>query len=368
MSFEPIPDQSEIKESPNSLPFPKSGWVRVMYGLFITALPVFSFWAIQFLKPEWQSGEPTAYLALLLQPEASILFLFLLAYSIVCYILLLMNPNHYSLLFVIRFGIYTGVLLALQYSIILFLYLLDNRYSFSIFLLWLYPLYFPKIYQWAVRKWDARRARSGLAILVLIVIVIAIIINREEFFPLFLAIVALVIAAPFWSFLMAGQAAIWLFKNYETRFNIPRGLGITAWFVAYVAAWRYDILKMHIEYAKLPTAPPDCYIATAAARGHPTLVRSWSVQRADGKSMQVNAQMQILKCAELASMAVVPRLHRFIRELYDETGKPLARVIRNPFLADVAYLLLKPFEWIAWAGLKFAFSDIDSISKRLYKN
>ncbi|MCI0551608.1 MAG: hypothetical protein L0287_11690 [Anaerolineae bacterium] len=339
-----------------------------MYGLFITVLPVFSFWAAELLKPEWQSGDLSDYIILLLFPEASPLFFPLLAYSIICYLLLLIAPTRYSSLSLIRYGIYTGTILALQYSIILLLYLLDTRYSFSFFLLWLFPLYFPKIYQWVVRKWDARRARSGLAILVLIVIVIAIIVNREEFFPLFLAIVALVIAAPFWSFLMAGQAAIWLSKNYETRFTLPRGLGITAWLVAYAAAWRYDILKMYVEYAKLPTAPPDCYIATAAARGHPTFVRSWSVQRADGKSMQVNAQMQILKCAELASIVVVPRLHQYIRELYDATGKPLARMIRNPFLADVAYLLLKPFEWFARAGLKFVFFDIDSISKRLYKN
>ena len=368
MSLESVPGQSEIKESPNSLPFPKSGWVRVMYGLFITVLPAFSFWATQVLKPEWQSGELPAYLALFLQAEASIFFLFLLAYSIVCYILLLINPDSYSRLFVIRFGIYTGALLALQYSLILLLYLLDNRYSFTILLLWLFPLYFPKIYWWAVDKWDARRVRSGLGILVLIAIVIAVVIYREEFFPLFLGIVALVIAAPFWSFLMAGQAATWLFKNYETKLTLPRGLGFTVWIATYAAAWRYDILKMYALYAELPTAPPDCYIATAAARGHPKFVHARNVQRVDGTSMQVNAQLQILKCTELTMMVISPRLHQFSRVIYDEIGKRMARTIRNPFLADVAYLLLKPFEWIARTSLKIVFSDIDSISKRLYKN
>ena len=366
MSFETAPDQSEIEKSPNSSPFPKSGWVRLLYGLFITILPVFSFWAIQFLKPEWQSGELTAYLALLLQPEASILFLILLTYSIVCYILLLINPNRYSQLVAIRFGIYSGALLALQYTIILLLYLIDNRYSFTIILLWLFLIYFSKIYEGAVRKWDVRRVRSGLGILFMIVIVIAV-INRQEFFPLFLAIVAVVIAAPFWSFLMAGQAAIWLFKNYETKLTLPRGLGITAWLVTYTAAWRYDILKMYMEYAKLPIAPPpDCYIATAAMRGHPQFVDSETIQRADGKSMQVNKQLQRLKCAELALMAVAPRFHQFSRKVYDVIGKRLAHRIQNPFIADVAYLLLKPGEWMARSLLRVVVHEIDSLSRKMY--
>ena len=366
MSFEPVPGQSEIEKSPNSSPFPKSGWVRVIYGLFITLLPVFSFWAIQFLKPEWQSGELPAYLALLLQPEASIFFLFLLAYSIVCYILLLINPDSYSSLFVIRLGIYTGTLLALQYTIILLLYLIGNRYSFTVILLWLFPIYFPKIYKWAVRKWDVRRVRSGLGILLLIAIVIAVVIYRAEFFPLFLAIVALVIAAPFWSFLMAGQAAIWLFKNYETKLTLPRGLGVTAWIAAYAAAWRYDILKMYALYAELPTAPPDCYIATAAVRGHLQFVGSETIRRADGKSMQVNKQLQRLKCAELALMAVAPRFHQFSRKVYDVIGKRLAHRIQNPFIADVAYLLLKPGEWMARLLLKVIVPEIDSLSRKMY--
>jgi len=366
MALETVPDENLIEESSGFPRFPVNEWWRVLYGLFVIALPAFSFWAIQVLKPEWQSGELDAYLALFLQSEASIFFLLLLTYSIACYILLLINPDGYSSLFVVRFGVYTGVLLALQYSVILFLYLIDNKYSFAIVLLWLFPIYFPKSYRWAVSKWDTRRVLSSLGILVLIAVLIAVAYYREPFLPLFLAFVALIIAAPFWSFLIASQAAIWLFKNYETMVTLPRGLGVTAWLAAYAVAWRYDILKMYELYAKLPTAPPNCYIATAAAHGHPKLVRSWAVQLANGKSMRANNQLQILKCAELALMAIAPRLHKLLRTIYDVIGKSLAQKIQNPFLADVAYLMLKPFEWIAKFCLRLIIGDVKSISIGLY--
>ena len=191
------------------------------YGLFVTVLPAFSFWAIEALGPEWQSGELDAYLALLLQPEASIFFLALLAYSIICYILLLIHAERFSPFFVVRLGIYTGVFLALQYSIILGLYLLGDRYSFLILLVWLFPVYFPKVYQWSVQRWDERVARRSWMVIIFIAIVIVAVTNREQFFPVFLALVWLMIAAPFWSFLLALQAARWLFRNFESQLTLP---------------------------------------------------------------------------------------------------------------------------------------------------
>jgi len=174
-------------------------------------------------------------------------------------------------------------------------------------------------------------------------------------------------AAPFWSFLIGLRAAVWLLKNSEMKLRLPQGLGMAAWLAAYAAAWRFDILKMYESYAALPsTPPPDCYIATAAARGHPRFVRAWTVQRVDGTSMQVNTQLQRLKCAELALLAIHPRLHKLLRKIYDTLGKPLARRIQNPFLADIAYLLLNPWEGLAGLILKRIIPELDSISKEIY--
>ena len=56
MNLNPVPDQSEIEGSATPLPFPIM-WGRVLYGLFVTILPAFSFWATELLKPEWQTGK-----------------------------------------------------------------------------------------------------------------------------------------------------------------------------------------------------------------------------------------------------------------------------------------------------------------------
>lgn len=362
MALEATSDQNRPSVVPTTSQFPVSGGWRLLYGVFVVILPSFSFWAIPGLEPEWQSGKLQDYLALLLQPEASVFFIILLVYSVVCYWLLLIDPERYSSSFAIRFGIYTGVLLALQYSIILYIYLSDDKYAFTIFLLWLFPLYFTMIEQWAAHKWGKARARLVLIILVFVASAILAVINREEFYPAFLVLVLVVMAAPFWSLLIALQAAIWLAKNHETTLTFPRGLGITAWLAAYAVAWRYDILKMYELYAKLPTEPPDCYIATAAARGHPGFVHSRRIELSGGTRMMVNRQLQILKCAELAMLVVTPRLHGWIRSIYDLVGKPLARTIRNPLLADAGYLLIKPAEWLAGFILTFIVPEINSIS------
>lgn len=357
MTLESATDQNGLNESAGQ--FPVRGWRRVFYGAFVVVISSFSFWAAQIIKPEWQSGELRDYLALFFSVEASLVFLVLLAYSILCYLLLLFAPDRFAESFSIRFGIYSGVVFALQYSILLFLYLFDNKYIYAIFLLWLLPIYFPPVYRWLVRRWNAQLVGYLLGILVLVALIIGFAVAQEF---LFLVIAALVIAGPFWGFLIALQATLWLLRNHETGFTLPRGLGAGAWLAAYAAAWRYDILKMYELYAELPLVPPNCYIATAAAKGHPHFVGSKIVQLAGGRSLRVNRQLQVFKCAELALMAIAPRLHKILRRIYDLTGKPLARGIQHPFLADAAYLLLKPFEWTAGFILKHIVPEIDSIS------
>jgi hypothetical protein len=61
-------------------------------------------------------------------------------------------------------------------------------------------------------------------------------------------------------------------------------------------------------------------------------------------------------------------LHGLLRKVYDVVGKRLARLIRTSFLADVAYLSLKPFEWCAGFVLKLIVPEIESITDRTYTN
>ncbi len=363
MNLEAASESTLANEPSIALPFPKAIWGRVAYAVYIIALTSAAFWTMGSFKPEWQSGKFSDYIALFLTPKASLVFFFLLGCSVICYLFLLIAPARFSQIFLIRFGIYTGTLLALQYSILAVPVLLNTGIGAVFLVVWIFPVVVPVIHRWAVGRWAAATINNILFVLVAVVLVGGIWIGGGIFFVL----AALTMGAPFWSFLIALRVTLWLFKNYETRLTLPRGLELTAWLAAYAFAWRFDILKVYELYAALPTQPPgNCYIATAAARGHPRFVQSWTVRRADGKSMQVNAQLQLLKCAELALIAVSPRLHRPLRQIYDVVGKHLARLIQNPWLADVAYFLLKPCEWFAGFLLKIMIPEIDSISKKMY--
>ncbi len=372
MSIETIAAEDPQATPLVSAPFPNSRWGKLLYGLFIITMPVIAFWATELFKPEWQSGEFSAYLILLLFPEASLLFFVLLAYSIVCYCLLLLDADRYAQMYIVRFGVYTGVLLALQYSVLSGLFLFNDSFSWnSLYLigLWLLPIFFPRIYRILVNGWGTKAVNTILLTLAITIFIASAFVMRSLQSPLVFALVVLTVAAPFWSLWMALQAAIWLFRTYGFKLTLPHGVGIATWVAGYMAAWRFDILKMYELYAALPPQPPpDCYIATAAAQGHPQIVGSWPVRRSTGETMRVNKQLQILKCAELALMAVQPRLHIASRKVYDVVGKPLAKRMRNPFLGDVAYLLLKPCDGLARFILRMIVPEIDSIASKMYSN
>jgi len=371
MSTETIIEPEPEAKAPASTPFPESGWGKVVHGLFIVVMPVLAFWATELFKPEWQTGEFSDYLILLLFPKASLLFFVLLAYSIACYCLLLIDLGRYSRIYWIRLGIYTGVLLAVQYSILsgLFFFTGSNTTWNGLFLilLWLLPVFIPKLYRFLLKKWGAKAVNGTVTILVVLIFLISALLLKNPLVPFIFVLVVLTIAAPFWCFLMTLRMAIWLLKRHELKLTSPGGLGMAIWIAGYVAAWRFDILKMYELYAALPPEPPpDCYIATAAARGHPQLVGSRLVQGTNGVTLRVNEQLQVLKCAELALMALNPRFHKWLRKLYDRLGMPLAHRIRNPFIADLAYLFLMPWECLASLLLECIVPEIVSISKKMY--
>ncbi len=346
--------------------FPLSFLQRLLYGFFIVVMPFVNFAFVKLLKPDWQSGRLPDYINLFLSPGAELFFFPLLSYSLVCFVLLLMNTEKHADSFVIRFGIYTGVFLALQYSVLTILALKSSSSPFFILLAYFSPFIMSKLYFWLTRKWKASLVRNIMLGLGITILFIAMIAWKTPFAPFIFIAFFLGIVAPFWSFLISGQVALWLLKNHENKLTLIRGLGIAAWLSAYVYALRFDILKMYELYAALPPQPPNCYIATAAANGHPHIVCSQSVNLKSGILIQVNPQLQRLKAVELALMAIAPNLHKRIRKMYDVSGKRLATHIQNPLLADVAFLFLVPVEWVSFAILKFIIPEIEVISKKMY--
>ncbi|NWF64298.1 MAG: hypothetical protein HXY38_08330 [Chloroflexi bacterium] len=339
-------------------------WKRILFGLFIVAAPIFNFSLIELLKPEWQDGRFTSYLYLFLLPEASWGFFPLLVYAVLSYLLLLWDSEQFADSIIIRLGIYGGTLLALQYSILSFITTFSpSPVVLAVLLAYSAPLSLPKLYSWLRPQLDKLFKRYRLAMIIIIMIIIALLL-----WGFFFVLAIFGIASPFWSFLIALQASRWLLKHYETKFSFAQGLGIFTWFSAYVFTLRFNILKMFELYAALPTEPPNCYIATAAANGHPNFVGSLEVKLANGKSMRVNRQLQRLKALEIALMGVSTPSHRMMRRIYDVLGKWLAKRIQKPLLADMAYLILVPIELLSFFVLKWIIPEIQTLSERLYRS
>ena len=358
------------------LPVPESYFWRIAQGFVVTVLTLIAFLAITILEPEWQDGMFSSYIALLLSSRTSWIFAPLIGYSSLSLLLLLYAPLKWAQQFWVRLGIYTGALLELQFTILALLALEDVFWL--ALLVWIAPLIAWPILRWLARKIDVKWTVLGVLVLAAFFYFGYLLVEaiRARSFPPayafstpFLFLIGFLIAsAPFWVLLIMSTTSYRLLRYYETGFTLPRGLGVLAWLGGFAASWSLAILRMLQLYSELPTQPPDCYIATAAANGHPRFVGSHEVTLTSGARLRVNAQLRRLKCAELALKAVTPRLHGLLRATYDALGRPLARRMTNPFVADTAYLLLKPFEWISIFVLRWIVPEINIHAQKLYRS
>lgn len=97
------------------------------------------------------------------------------------------------------------------------------------------------------------------------------------------------------------------------------------------------LLSIHrglADYAALPPSEGDCFVATAASRGHRALM-------GEGAGT-LTRQLRAFKAGELALAAARPGWHRALRRVYDRCGPVAARRLNGPWRADLAYLLLAP--------------------------
>ena len=368
--------ENETVVETKPLPVPESiGW-RFFYSFVVTVLAILCFTAVNILKPEYQSGKFEDYVNLFLSIEASWVFLPLIAYSSVCLLLIFLSPPQFVNKFWVRLGIYTGVLLAFQYTVLTFLALLETLYI--VLAIWIVSIAIMPLYRFLTKL-------MGIKLFLLIFVILPFLaycflfllisifpeiqlpfVGTQFTTPFFFLAAFLLVCAPFWSFLIMAKTSYLLLKHYETGITPLRGTGLLSWLGGFAGAWSFGVIKTMELYAALPPQPPDCYIATAAAKGHPRIVRSQPVCLADGTLMQVNPQLQRLKCVELALLAISPNLHKFIRRIYDVLGRKLAAQIKNPILADVAFLTLIPVEWVSFFVLKLIIPNIQTISKKMY--
>lgn len=364
-----IADVSSIEE--DGLVFSLTAGEKTLYTLFTILLPILSFIiaSSRLLDPEWQSGDLSDYAALMLTDEVTQYFFPFLIFSIMCMGLLIKSPEQYAEDFLVRFGIYTGVILSVHYSVILLL-LPDKEivqmstFAWSVFLVvtgWLNP----KRNQWV----NKHRNWFFPFISVVWLIGFIVLVVSQNIYILILVALSLFAIGPMACLVISIRLSYRLMKKIskQKKSNAMLGGSSVVWGGAYVVTWQLAITQVLELYAELPKfRPPGCYIATAAAKGHAGFVGSKHIGNENGQGLWVNAQLRILKSAELALMTIAPRSHKICRQIYDVLGKRLADRITHPLLADLVYVSLKPFEWGSYWLLKLSVKNYDELAEKIY--
>ena len=143
-----------------------------------------------------------------------------------------------------------------------------------------------------------------------------------------------------------------LAPTQEHRRELP------TWLLAYASSWTLCGDMLVWAWYFYPMHSGHSYIATAASRGHRQWVGSRLLRLPDGQEIIVNRQLHRLITLELLLAWRSPAVHRPLRGVYDRVGPALAAGLTSPWLADVAYVGLKPLEWMAagicWVWLRSA--------------
>jgi hypothetical protein len=104
------------------------------------------------------------------------------------------------------------------------------------------------------------------------------------------------------------------------------------------------LMWAHWVYEQLPDDPPDCFVVTAASRGHRAVVGPLERIEREGRPRWANQQLQDFWAFEARWSARHPASHAAVRGLYNRIGPIVARQIRSPLLADLVFLALWPLQ------------------------
>ncbi len=327
----------------------------------------------------WQSGDTEVYASLFLQYPALLYFLPLLAYCMVAISAIVFRPRLRSQ-FWVRLGLCTGVILSIQYLIAV---LVTSSFTTLVAGAVAAPLLALIVWLATLATRHYRRFTIRQIMIATLVVAAALTFGPmlgESFWSWVLSPVAvLFVAGPALCCLTYCRTAVTV--GYDAYVTQPRTivddfrsrrfervvkvvLPALSWLSAYFFAWRYAIESVMLEYQKLPTTQPDCYVASAAANGHPRFVKSRRVAGL-GRHAVLNAQMQRLKFLEFAFRTAMPKAHRVMRAVYNRVGPVLASACQCSILfADVSFIALKPLEWLAVlvrVGLSIPSRSVDSI-------
>lgn len=338
--------------------------LRTKFALTAIAYPIICLWAIfsgeePSTGPLWQSDDSHVYVSLLMSSPSFLMFLPIIAFSIIGMAVWCFRPST-SNLFVVRFALFTGALasaifgcLLMYITFIIGPVLALVTIAATAILIWLAPWFIKKLKRFTI---------AGLLITTAVVaIFLVVFMNVPEFGEplielLFFSHFCIIASAPFvacLSFVRASVAAI----HFNTlqgdhhgwhggqRWKLTSIGVIAAWLGTFYLNWKMALDSMMVEYSKLPLQnPSNCFVCSAAAHGHQRIVRS-KLQ----SGTLVNRQMQRLKLLEFALQFLLPNCHRKLRAVYNRIGPSIAKLCRKShWTADVVYVGLKPIESVAF--------------------
>ena len=117
-----------------------------------------------------------------------------------------------------------------------------------------------------------------------------------------------------------------------------------------------------------PCRPSDRRIVTSQRRLRGGIASLCGVDRIAACGMPVNRQLRTRKAFELMLQAVAPRAPHRLRHMYDSIGPRLASATLTPLAADLAFVGLKPAEWIARLALCVALGKERALAEQLYQD
>lgn len=347
---------------------------RTARALFIftgVILPVICFGIGYPDQPAWQSGNIADFARLLLSHKSTLPFYPFLLYNLISMTLIVYKPAGFAVNTWVRYGIYSGVAVGIFYWCV-FMFAFSTAIAgspawriigFAVYssLGVCIPWIVIKLLQYAIPKYH------NIALLLLFPIICCCI----GFPPILIyGLFFFLFCSTSWAVTSYATMTFILLRHQEDvrfRYTLSQLLGMTTWFAGFFAAWRVSYLIVLQEYSKLPTTAPECYICTAAARGHKHWVSSEECITENGEVFRVNNQMRCFKAFELLILTINPKFHRVCRKTYDTIGPPLADFLKNSIFADLTYSTLKPAEWLCRGLLYIITKDTDSCFRLLYR-
>jgi len=355
------------------IPFGDSLNVRIGLGVYGILLPTGG-------SPdpaEWQSGEWTDKLSFVLSGNCGWPVFPFLIFGMICMGMAICDETEAFTKTWVRLGIFSGVFVCGWYLFAFSSTVLSSPFSSLGLLLgaviWLVVVHSVFwLLQAGIRNRTTAKHLVTFAGVVILILMIATAATGGGILAVFFLpfLILLILSTPLAFLVYLGMSIRILILHVPARrFTLSQLMVWVTWLTAFAAALQKTIALSFAEYSQLPLEPPEnCYVATAASKGFPTIVGSQKLPTATDKPAIVNQQLAIFKAAELTLRAISPKTHCWFRYFYNRLGPLAAARLRDPLRATIAYLCLKPAEWLCRFVLQILLGrQTFQLAKNLYR-